>query len=88
MGAEEKNRNEKLSRIAAELFATSTGGEELSDKIQRLRDEIKKIIGSEDTIFGKFRGLVESFRDIIPEERQRYNVAIKALSTTAKIIQP
>ena len=87
MGAEEKNRNEKLSRIAAELFATSTGGEELSNKIQRLRDEIKKVIEGEDTIFGKFRGLLESFRDVIPEEKQRYNVAIKALSTTAKMSQ-
>jgi ribosomal protein L37AE/L43A len=88
MSAEEKNRNENLSRIAAELFAASTGGEELSNKIQRLRDEIKKVIGSEDSIFGKFRGLVESFRDIIPEEKQRYHVAIKALSTTAKISPP
>jgi ribosomal protein S27AE len=87
MGAEEKNRNENLSRIASDLFVKSTGGEELSSKIQHLRDEIKKAIEGEDTIFGKFRGLLESFRDVIPEEKQRYNVAIKALSTTAKMSQ-
>src|SRR5512143_2574931 len=87
MGAEEKNRNENLSRIAADLFVKSTGGEELSSKVQRLRDEIRKVIEGEDTIFGKFRGLLESFRDVIPEEKQRYNVAIKALSTTAKMSQ-
>ncbi len=85
MGAEEKNKNEILSRVAADLFVKSKGGEELSSKIHRLRDEIKKVIESEDTIFGKFRGLVESFREIIPEEKQRYHAAIKALSTTSKL---
>ena len=85
MGAEEKNRNEILSRIAAELFVQSKDGEELSSKIQRLRDELKKVIESEDTIFGKFLGLAESFREIIPDEKQRYNAAIKALSTTSKV---
>ena len=62
MSAEEKNRNEILSRIVADLFVKSKGGEELSSKIRRLRDEIKKVIESEDTIFGKFRELVASFR--------------------------
>lgn len=87
MGAEKKNRNEILSRIVADLFVKSEGGEELSSKIQHLRDEIKKVIESEDTIFGKFRGLVESFREIIPEEKQRYHAAIQALSTTSKLDQ-
>jgi ribosomal protein L37AE/L43A len=85
MGVEEKNGNETLSRIAADLFVNPKGGEELSSKIHRLRDEIKKVIESGDTIFGKFRELVESFREIIPEEKQRYNAAIKALSTTSKL---
>ncbi len=85
MSADEKNRNEILSRIAAELFVKSGGGEELSFKIHRLHDEIKKVIENEDTIFGKFRGLVASFEEIIPEEKQRYNAAIKALSTTSKL---
>jgi len=87
VGVEEKNRNEILSRIVADLFVQSKGGEELSSKIHRLRDEIKKVIESEDTIFGKFRGLVESFRDIIPDEKQRYHAAIQALSTTSKLSQ-
>jgi ribosomal protein L37AE/L43A len=85
MGAEEKNRNEIISRIIADLSVKSKGGEELPSKIHSLRDEIKKVIENEDTIFGKIRGLVESFREIIPEERQRYNAAIKALSTTSKL---
>ncbi len=83
-GAEVKNMNENLSRIVADLVK-SKGGEELSSKIHRLRDEIRKAIGSEDTIFGKIRGLVESFREIIPDEKQRYHAAIKALSTTSKL---
>ncbi len=77
--------NENLSRIVADLFEKSKGGEELSSKIDRLRDEIEKVIESEGTIFGKFRELVESFEEIIPEEKQRYNAAIKALSTTSKL---
>jgi len=85
MGIEEKNRNKILSRITADLFAKSKEGEELSSKIHRLRDEIKKVIESEGTIFGKFRELVESFEEIIPDEKQRYHAAIKALSTTSKL---
>jgi ribosomal protein L37AE/L43A len=77
--------NETLSHIVADLFDKSKGGEELASKINRLREEIKKVIEGEGTIFGKFRELMESFREIIPEERQRYNAAIKALSTTAKL---
>ncbi len=87
MGTEEKNRSEILSRILADLFVKSKEGEGLSSKIHHLRDEIKKVIASEDTIFGKFRGLVESFREIIPEEKQRYHAAIQALSTTSKLSQ-
>lgn len=85
MCAEEKNKNEILSRIVADLFAKSKGGEDLSAKIHRLREEIKNVIESEDTIFGKLIGVAESFREIIPEERQRYSAAIKALSATSKI---
>jgi DNA-directed RNA polymerase subunit M/transcription elongation factor TFIIS len=87
VGAEETNRSEILSRILADLFVKSKEGEGLSSKIHHLRDEIKQVIESEDTIFGKFRGLVESFREIIPEEKQRYNAAIQALSTTSKLNQ-
>jgi DNA repair exonuclease SbcCD ATPase subunit len=85
MSADEKNRNEVLSRIAAELFAKSGGGEEMSSKTRRIRNEIRKIIENDVTIFGKLRGLMVSFEEIIPEEKQRYNAAIKALSTTSKL---
>jgi ribosomal protein L37AE/L43A len=85
MSAEEKNMNAILPRIVADLFDKSKRGEELSSTIHLLRNEIKKVIESEDTIFGKFRKLMESFREIIPEEKQRYNAAIQALSTTAKV---
>jgi rubrerythrin len=87
VGAEEKNRNEILSQIVADLSVKSKDGEELSAKIHRLHDEIKKVIENEDTMFGKISGLVESFREIIPEEKQRYNAALKALSATSKLSQ-
>jgi hypothetical protein len=82
VGADEKNRIEILSRLVADLSVKSTSGNDLTSKINRLRGEIKKVIDHEDTIFGKFRGLVESFREIIPDEKQRYHAAIKAMSAT------
>ncbi len=83
--ADQTNRNAILSQIIAEISAQSQGGEDLSSKTRRLRDEIKKAVEQEGTIYGKIRGLVESFREIIPEEKQRYHAAIKALSTTSKL---
>jgi ribosomal protein L37AE/L43A/uncharacterized protein YoxC len=85
MGVEDKNKIEVLSRIASDIFSKSTGDEDLSSKVNRLRDEIKKVIEAQDTIFGKFRELVESFEEVIPEEKQRYNAAIKALSATSNL---
>jgi len=75
--------HEILSLIVADLFDRSKG--ELSPKIQCLRAEVKKVIESESSIFGKLRRLVESFQDIMPEEKQRYIAALKALSTTSKL---
>ncbi len=77
--------NENLSRIVADLFAKAKEGEDLSSGINRVRDEIKTVIESETTIFGKFHALAESFREVIPEEKQRYHAAIKALLTTSKL---
>ncbi|MEK6743018.1 MAG: hypothetical protein AABZ15_05395 [Nitrospirota bacterium] len=74
-----------LSEIVADLFARSTGGEDPSSRIQRLREEAKTAIGSEDTVYGRLRGLLESFRAIIPDEKQRYLAALQALSTTFKL---
>jgi ribosomal protein S27AE len=74
-----------LSQIISDLFARSKGGEDLSSQIKRLGDEMRKVIQSEDAVFGKLRGLLESFREIIPDEQQRYHAALKALSTTAKL---
>jgi len=74
-----------LSQIVADLFAKPTGGEDPSSRIKRLRDEATIAIGSEDTVFGRLRGLLASFREIIPDEKQRYLAALKALSTTSKL---
>lgn len=88
MGVEKKSRSEILSRMAAELFVRSEEGQDLSFKIDRLRNGIKKVIEGDNPVFGKFRELVESFDGIIPDEKQRYNAAIKALSTTSKLSRP
>jgi len=77
--------SENLSRIVTQLFAKPTAGKELSSQIQHLGEEIRSVIQSENTIFGKFLGLLESFREIIPDEQQRYLAALKALSTTLKL---
>jgi ribosomal protein L37AE/L43A len=77
--------SKNLSQIVAEFFAKPTGGEDESSRVQRLGDEIRRVVASEDTMVGKFRGLLASFREIIPDEKQRYHAAFKALSTTAKL---
>jgi len=74
-----------LSQIVADLFARPTEGKELSAQVQRLGLEIRLVVQSEDTVFGKFRGLLESFRAILPDEQQRYQAALQALSTTSKL---
>jgi len=80
MGSEEKYKGEGfLSDLLAK--AKESGGLD----IVRLRDEIRKEIETEDKTFGKFLGLVESFQDIISEEKLRYNAAIKALSKTSGV---
>ncbi len=74
-----------LSQIITDLFASSTDGEELSPKVQHLRDEIKKVVESEATVYGKFRGLLLSLRQAVPDEKQCYHAALLALSTTLKL---
>ncbi|NTW60408.1 MAG: hypothetical protein HGA43_14735 [Nitrospirae bacterium] len=74
-----------LSQIVADLFARPTEGKELSAQIQRLGLEIRTVVQSEDTIFGKLRELLESFRGILPDEQQRYHAALQALCTASKL---
>jgi predicted RNA-binding Zn-ribbon protein involved in translation (DUF1610 family) len=77
MGGDEKH---DMKEFLPELFAKAKAGDRLD--VGRLRDEIKKEIESDETM-RKFIGLLETFRDIIPRERQRYNAAVRALSATA-----
>ncbi len=77
--------NKILPQIVADIFAKTQAGQDPAPGLQRLKDELKKMLEGEDAIYEKFRGLVESFREIIPEERQRHNAAVQALSTTTKL---
>ena len=74
-----------LSQIIGELFARPMESKEQTSRIQHLGDEIRKVIYSEETVFGKFQGLLESFRAIIPDEKQRFQAALQALSTMSKL---
>jgi chromosome segregation ATPase len=76
--------SKNLSQIVADLLAKPTEGKELSSRIQRLGVEIRNVVQSEGTISGKFRGLLESFREIILMSSS-VQAAIKALSTTSKL---
>jgi ribosomal protein L37AE/L43A len=77
--------SKNLSQIIAEIFAKPMESKELSSQIQHLGDELRKVMISEDTVFGKFRVLLESFRTVIPDEKQRHQAALQALSTTSKL---
>lgn len=74
-----------LSQIVNELFESPSKGKDLSSQIKRLGEEIRKVLQGEDSTFGKFNGLLASFKDVIPDENQRYQAALKALSTTSKL---
>jgi hypothetical protein len=77
--------SKSLSQIVAELFSKPAEGKELSSQIQRLGVEIRNVVQSEETVFGKFHGLLKSLQEIIPDEQQRDQAALKALSTTSKM---
>ncbi len=85
MAAEGKNKSEFLAKIAAQLSVKPESSEDLASKVQLLRDELNKSIVSGDTISGKLRGLVESLKEVIPDEKQRYHAALAAVSTTEKL---
>lgn len=85
MGAAEQDRKELLTRLAADFLARSKEGGPPAGILNPLRDEIKKTVGRTDERFWKFRGLLELFRDVIPDVIQRYNTAVKALSTTSAL---
>lgn len=74
-----------ISQIVADLLAQSVEGKDVSSQIQHLGEEIRRIVQRDETIYGKFRRLLESFLAIIPDEQQRYLAALQALSTTAKL---
>lgn len=78
-----KGKNSKGLETPADFITGSGAGEEPSLDIGRLRDEIEKRIESADDMFGKFRGLVESLQEDIPEEEKRFHAAIKALSRSS-----
>ncbi len=74
---------DKKYNIIFDLLAKAKEKEGLD--VVRLRNELREKIEAGDKTFGKFRELMESFQDIIPQEKQRYHAAIKALSTTSGI---
>lgn len=74
-----------LTKIVSDLFARTADNRDLSSRVRQLGDEIRSVVQNEQTTLGKFRVLLESFREIIPDEKQRYQAALKALSTTSKL---
>jgi ssDNA-binding Zn-finger/Zn-ribbon topoisomerase 1/uncharacterized coiled-coil DUF342 family protein len=77
--------SKRISQIATDIFVKAKSGEDLPSKLGRLRTELRKATENDDAVLGKIRGLLDSFKDVIPDEKQRYHAAIKALSTTAKL---
>ncbi len=77
-----------LSQIAADVFARSTQSRELASQVQRVGEEIRNALHSDDTMSGKFRGLLEALGAVLPDEQQRYNAALQAISSTSKLSRP
>lgn len=80
MSTDEKN---DIKGLLSDLLAKAKGLNELD--LVLLRDEIRKEIEAGDKTLERFLELVESFQEVLPKEKQRYSVAIRALFTTSKI---
>ncbi len=72
-----------MKGLLSDLFnkAKEGGGPD----IVLLRDEIKKKSTAGDKTLEKFLELVDTFQDVLPKEKQRYSVAIRALHTTTGV---
>ncbi len=79
--------SQDLSALIAGLLTYRKSGNDLSSEISRIRSAIKKVI-DDNTILGKLAALVGSIQEVIPDEQQRYQVAIKALCATSKLSRP
>lgn len=74
-----------LSQMVADLFASTTDNRGLLSQVQRVGEEIRKALHSDETLFGRFNGLLESLRAILPDEQQRFQAALKTIATTSKL---
>jgi hypothetical protein len=72
---------EDLSPLIAVLLEQARKGEDVSSGLDRIR----KAIQGDDSLSGKLHALEESLREVIPDEKQRYQAAIKAVSTTLNV---
>jgi predicted nucleic acid-binding Zn-ribbon protein len=90
----EERKKSLLSRLTKNLFSEvdrylETGsfskppGRRLSLEGGKLTEEIRKEIEREGEPLKKFLELVDSFKDIIPEEDKQFNAALKALGHAA-----
>jgi hypothetical protein len=97
-GSGEERKKSLLSRLTKNLFSEvdrylETGsfskppGRRLSLESGKLTDEIRKEIEREGEPLKKFLELVDSFKDIIPEEDKRFNAALKALGHAAGLVR-
>jgi ribosomal protein S27AE/chromosome segregation ATPase len=80
MSRDEKNN---MKGPLSDLLAKAKENEGLDPVL--FRDEIIKESASGDKTLEKFLELVESFQDVLPKEKQRYSVAVRALRTTSGI---
>lgn len=88
-----KDKKDLVSRITDVLLEEMSryretdageGGEQLFNG-GRLQQGIRDEMQQEGGPLGKFLGLVESFREIIPDEDKRYSAALKALAQASDL---
>ncbi len=77
-----------LSDIVAEVFARPAEGKGLSHQVRSAGEELRKAVHGDETISGKLLVLLDSLRTILPDERQRYQAALQAVSSTEKLSRP
>lgn len=72
-----------MYRRLSDVVESQNNGER-SARIDRIREELRRVIEREYALCGKYQALAASFRSLMPDENLRHDAVLQALSATLK----